>query len=265
MKLARKEPRPGAWHGGLWLQASKRCNGMESSGVPVVFETCETLMLLDRCPAFASFQKSHWNGMETRWKWEGARCSDTGKAREELQYKYIVLAKIHLDFDSWSWLQFFWWWTWLYVSVADRLVSSQVSHGVPSFLSTGACRSIESQQYDYEHRLERELHWQWRSQGLVLGMGVCGSRPRNGEIKWNQVVYQWCSRLVSLSYCWTGVEVFRCWACASFQRVIEIGWTQDESGTGEGVLTLVKLEKFHVQVPVVPHKAVAEVSRIENL
>ena len=33
-------------------------------------------------------------------KWDGGGCSDTGKAREKLQYKYIVLAKIHLDFDS---------------------------------------------------------------------------------------------------------------------------------------------------------------------
>ena len=27
------------------------------------------------------------------------------------------------------------------------------------------------------------------------------------------------------------------------KRVIEMGWNQDESGTGDGVLTLVKLEK----------------------
>ena len=67
-KLAMKEQRPGAWHGGLWLRASKWWNKMEWSGVPVVFETCETLVLLDRCQAYACFQKSHWNRMETRWK-----------------------------------------------------------------------------------------------------------------------------------------------------------------------------------------------------
>ena len=71
IKLAMKEPRPGAWNWGPWLQASKRWNKMESGGVPVVFGTCETLVLLDRCRACASFQKSHWNGMETRWKWVG--------------------------------------------------------------------------------------------------------------------------------------------------------------------------------------------------
>ena len=38
----------------------------------------------------------------------------------------------------------------------------------------------------------------------MLGAGVCGSRPRNGEINWKK---------------------------------------QEESGTGEGVLTLVKLEQ----------------------
>ena len=32
------------------------------------------------------------------------------------------------------------------------------------------------------------------------------------------------------------------------KRVIEMGWKQDESGTGEGVLTLVKLDKNPIQV-----------------
>ena len=41
-------------------------------------------------------------------------------------------------------------------SVADRLVSSQVSHGLPSFLSTGPCQSIESQQVGCVHRLESQ-------------------------------------------------------------------------------------------------------------
>ena len=54
----------------------------------------------------------------------------------------------------------------------------------------------------------------------MLGTGVCGSRPRNGEIKWNQVVYQWCSRLgvvpVHLS-----------------KRVIEMGWKNEKWDGGE--------------------------------
>ena len=199
-----KEPRPGAWHGGLWLQASKRRNKMESSGVPVVFQTCETLVLLDRCRACASFQESHWNGMETRWKWDGGGCSDTCKAREKL---WNIPMQVSNNILFWRIFTLtltrdlglnVWWWTWLYVSVADRLVSSQVSHGVPSFLSTGPCRSFESQQECDGNRLGMQWHPQGRSQGLVLGTGVCGSRPRNGEIKWNQVVYQWCSRLVRL-------------------------------------------------------------------
>ena len=90
MKLKRKEQRPGAWHGGLWLQASKRWNKMEWSGVPMVFETCETLVLLDRCRACACFQKSHV--IETRWKWDGGGCSDTSKAREKYQYKYQAIS-----------------------------------------------------------------------------------------------------------------------------------------------------------------------------
>ena len=45
MTLAMKEPRPGAWHGGLWLQASKQSNKMESSDIPAVFETCDFSIL----------------------------------------------------------------------------------------------------------------------------------------------------------------------------------------------------------------------------
>ena len=70
MGLARKEQRPGAWHGGLRLQASKRWSKMEFwdfSAVGQVF----------RCQACASFQKSHCNGMEARWKVGGVGCSDT--------------------------------------------------------------------------------------------------------------------------------------------------------------------------------------------
>ena len=175
---------------GLWLQASERWKKMESSGVPVVFETCETLVLLDRCRGCACFQKSHWNWMETRWKWDGGGCSDTRKAGDKFYYRYQTISCFG---GSSGWLRLvilasnIWWWAWLYVSVADRLVSSQVSHDLPSFLSTGPCRSIESQQQRYEHLLGRQCNWQGRSKGLVLG-----------TVKWNQVVYQWCSRLVKL-------------------------------------------------------------------
>ena len=155
---------------------------------------------LFRCWASESFQKSHWNGMETRWKWDGGGCCDTCKARQKFQY-YIISSNI-MQYLVWAenspWLRLvilasnFWWWTWLYVSVADRLVSSQIFtwSSLTSFLSTGPCWSIQSQQDGYEHQLVRQWNWQGRSQGLVLGTGVCGSRPRNGEIKWNQVVYQ---------------------------------------------------------------------------
>ena len=88
---------------GLRLQASKRWNKMESSGVPVVFETCETLVLLDRCRACASFQESHWNGMETRWKWDGGGCSDTCKAREKIQYTYQAISGFCGN-SPWLWL-----------------------------------------------------------------------------------------------------------------------------------------------------------------
>ena len=107
------------------VAASKRWNKMEWSGVPVVFQTCETLVLLDRCRASGSFQKSHWNGMETRWKWDGGGCSDTCKAIEKISNtsikQYLVLAEIHLDFDSWSYFSDFWWWTWLYVKLVAQI------------------------------------------------------------------------------------------------------------------------------------------------
>ena len=64
---ARKEPRPGAWHGGLWLQASKCWNKMESRGVPVVFETCGTLVLLDGCSGVGPVDLSK-SFIEMGWK-----------------------------------------------------------------------------------------------------------------------------------------------------------------------------------------------------
>ena len=80
----------------------------------------------------------------------------------------------------------------------------------------------------------------------MLGMGVC-SRPRNGELKWIRVVYQWCSRLVK--HCETVVLLEGCSGVGPAhlsKRVIEMGWKQDgKNGTEEGVLTLVKLAKLY--------------------
>ena len=95
MKLARKERRPGAWEGGLWLQASKRWNknGIKwcTRGVRDLWDLTSVGRMF-RCRASASFQKSHWNGMETRWKWEWGGCADTCKAREKIQYKYLAIS-----------------------------------------------------------------------------------------------------------------------------------------------------------------------------
>ena len=138
--------------------------------------------------------------------------------------------------SPWLWLVIlasnFWWWTWLSVSVADRLVSSQVLHGLLLFLSSGPCRSIESQQDFDEHRLEIQWNWQGRSRGLVLGTGVCGPRPRNGEIKMESsgvpVVFETFETLVVLD---------RCRACASFQKShwngMETRWKWDGGGCSD--------------------------------
>ena len=87
---------------------------MESSGVPVVFEACETLVLLHgwvfRCRACASFPKDASFPKESV-KWDGNKMkSGTGEGVLTLVQleKYsntsfkqnLVLAEIHLDFDS---------------------------------------------------------------------------------------------------------------------------------------------------------------------
>ena len=67
----------------------------------------------------------------------------------------------------------------------------------------------------------------------MLGTGVCGSRPRNGEIKWDQVVYQWCSGVgpVHLS-----------------ERVIAMGWKQDEKWEGGGCSDTCKARENLMQI-----------------
>ena len=51
------------------------------------------------------------------------------------------------------------------------------------------------------------------------------------------VAFETCETLVVLDGC-SGVG-----PVDLSKRVIEMGWKQDESGTGEGVVTLVKLDK----------------------
>ena len=88
---------------------------MESSGVPVVFETCETLVLLEGYSGVGPLDLSQKRAIEMGWKqddkWDGGGCSVTCRAREKIQYKYAIctksLVEIHLDFDSRSWLQIF--------------------------------------------------------------------------------------------------------------------------------------------------------------
>ena len=137
-----------------------------------------------------------WDGNKME-KWDGGRCSDTCKARGTFQYKYQATCFFG-GYSPWTLtrdLGFKFFGSghgFILESSCCRLESSQVSHYLvlPSFLSTGPCQSIESQQKCEGHQPATQFDWQWRSQGLVLGTGVCGSRPRNGEIKCNQVVYQ---------------------------------------------------------------------------
>ena len=175
--------------------------------------------------------------METIWKWHVGGWFDACKARERIQYKYQAISCFG---DNSTWLPLvilasnIWWWTWLCVSVADRLVSSQVAHGLPSFASSGFYRSIERQQNVQEHLAVLQSHWQWRSQGLVLGTGSVATKRNQGFVS---VVCETCETLVLLDGC-SGVRPLDL-----SKRVTEMGWKQDESGTGEIVLIPVKLEK----------------------
>ena len=57
---------------------------MEPSGVPVVFETCETVVLLDRCSGAGPVDLSQ----KRDEKWDGGVYSDTCKTREKFQFEY---------------------------------------------------------------------------------------------------------------------------------------------------------------------------------
>ena len=65
---------------------------MESSGVPVVFETCETLVLLDRGRACAFFAKKSLKAWKQDEKWDEGGCSDTWKAIEKFQLKQQAIS-----------------------------------------------------------------------------------------------------------------------------------------------------------------------------
>ena len=79
-----------------------------------------------------------WDGnkMKRYEKWDGGGCSESGKAREKIQYKYQAISCFG---ENSPWLRLvilasnFWFRTWLYVSVADRLVSCQIWHGLVLF------------------------------------------------------------------------------------------------------------------------------------
>ena len=64
---------------------------MESSGVPVVFETCETLVLLEGYSGVGPVHLSK-RVIEMGWKqdekWDGGVYSDTCKTREKFQFEY---------------------------------------------------------------------------------------------------------------------------------------------------------------------------------
>ena len=46
---------------------------IESSVVPVAFETCKTSVVLNSCRTCGSFQMSLRNWIEARWKWDRGR------------------------------------------------------------------------------------------------------------------------------------------------------------------------------------------------
>ena len=110
---------------------------MESSGVPVVFETCETLVLLDRGRIFPK-ESLKWDGNKMKQDDSGTgegvltlvqleKNSNTRIQVSSILKQHLVLAEIHLDFDMDLGFKFLvGGHGWLHVSFADRLVSSQI-------------------------------------------------------------------------------------------------------------------------------------------
>ena len=80
---------------------------MESSGVPVVFETCETLVLLDGYTGVGPLDLSQKRVIEIGWKQDESGTGDGVLTLVKLERnsnssinQYLVLAEIYLDFDS---------------------------------------------------------------------------------------------------------------------------------------------------------------------
>ena len=78
---------------------------MESSGVPVVFETCETLVVLDGCSGVGPVHLSK-RVIEMGWKQDESGTGEGVVTLVKLEQnsntikQYLVLVEIHLDFDS---------------------------------------------------------------------------------------------------------------------------------------------------------------------
>ena len=66
-----------------------RVNTMEPSGVPVAFETCESLVVLvDWCSGGSFHESFTWeHGMEARWKWNGQSIFKTRWIMINIPYK----------------------------------------------------------------------------------------------------------------------------------------------------------------------------------
>ena len=80
---------------------------MESSGVPVVFETCETLVLLEGYSGVGPLDLSQKRVIEIGWKQDESGTGDGVLTLVKLEKKfnssikqYLVLVEIYLDFDS---------------------------------------------------------------------------------------------------------------------------------------------------------------------
>ena len=82
---------------------------MESSGVPVVFQTCETLVTLVLLDGRSGVGPAHFykRVIEMRWKQDESGTGDGVLTLVKLEKnsntsikQYLVLAEIHLDFDS---------------------------------------------------------------------------------------------------------------------------------------------------------------------
>ena len=215
-----------AWclgRGSAWLQASKRWTNMESSGVPVVFETCEILVVLDRCSGVGAldFSKSLWNGMEGRCKWDGGKSSETCNllAREisnqvNAHYIYTRLYKYGAMFfkrfilTSWSRLQ---------CVVVDKAILSQIALYVLMFDMVWHCfcpqalaEALKVNQTLTNVNLERNEIDEEGAKAWCLGRGSAwlqaSKRWTKMESSGVPVVFETCETLVVLVDWCSGVR-----------------------------------------------------------